>query len=242
MRREVVPAPTDILCESCGYLLNGLPDTGNCPECGAPVAESTTASPRHLPAWERTDGTPARRFQSTFFSLLRSPGTFFRDLSIYGDVNRARQFGLITLVPTILFNSKTIIIHYLIMEHTDTAPPWLATPWVLMLVPVLVTAVWIGMYLAVVKLTAMEARFWGLRLPTPVVRRALPYIGAYAAVISLLPLAVVSIYVCLVLAVDRFALYLTTYLFVLSGSVVFAALYVFRRYWQAMRLMLNANR
>ena len=44
MPQHAVPAETDILCAHCGYALNGLPQTGLCPECGEPIADSTTAS------------------------------------------------------------------------------------------------------------------------------------------------------------------------------------------------------
>lgn len=29
-----------LLCERCGYIIEGLPETGACPECGRPIAES----------------------------------------------------------------------------------------------------------------------------------------------------------------------------------------------------------
>lgn len=47
-----MPDPRDeftLLCESCGYTIDGLPHAGNCPECGAPIAGSL---PAHRP------GTP----------------------------------------------------------------------------------------------------------------------------------------------------------------------------------------
>ena len=50
----MVPAESDILCEGCGYTLNGLPEDGRCPECGKPVAESIDAA-RTAPAWEHPE-------------------------------------------------------------------------------------------------------------------------------------------------------------------------------------------
>lgn len=44
--------PSTPLCERCGYPIQGLPESGNCPECGRPVADS-------LPS--RRIGTPAQR-------------------------------------------------------------------------------------------------------------------------------------------------------------------------------------
>ncbi len=39
--RTQPPAESDLLCEFCGYILNGLQATqGNCPECGKPTADS----------------------------------------------------------------------------------------------------------------------------------------------------------------------------------------------------------
>lgn len=242
MPHDAIPATTDILCESCGYVLNGLPESGNCPECGTPIALSTTSSPRSIPAWETMQGTPAWRFQKTFLAVLRAPKKFFRNLSIHGDLSRARLFGILTLVPIILFNSKTIILHYLIMLQCDAAPAWMGRPWLLMIIPFAVIAAWVGVYLAVVQLTWLEARYWGMRLPKPVVRRALPYVAVHVLLASLLPWMVVMIYLCLLMVNASVTLYLTTYLFVLSGSVVLAAVHVFSIYWRAMRAMLYANR
>jgi hypothetical protein len=41
-----------LLCESCGYDIGGLPDDGNCPECGRPIASSSPASRTGSP-WQQ---------------------------------------------------------------------------------------------------------------------------------------------------------------------------------------------
>ncbi len=51
-----------LLCEKCGYVIEGLDTQGNCPECGKPIAES-------LP--ERRVGTPWQQNPS-FGSLVRT--------------------------------------------------------------------------------------------------------------------------------------------------------------------------
>ena len=50
-----IPADTDVLCEHCGYVLNGLPPGSNCPECGRPAADSDPAL-RTPTAWEKSAG------------------------------------------------------------------------------------------------------------------------------------------------------------------------------------------
>src|SRR3954454_2854020 len=79
----VIPDETSVLCETCGYTLDGLPTTGQCPECGASIAQSTTGDGRILPAWE--DISPANgrvwRFFHTTIAVLFHPGRFYRTLA-----------------------------------------------------------------------------------------------------------------------------------------------------------------
>jgi hypothetical protein len=90
-----LPADTDLLCEQCGYRLNGLADDGNCPECGTPVAGSTTASPRRPPAWEDpAAGSAWRRWRLTSLSALLTPSRFFRRLKTRRDDPRSRRFAM----------------------------------------------------------------------------------------------------------------------------------------------------
>lgn len=243
MRRDFIPASTDLLCEKCGYLLNGLPDDGVCPECGTPVAASTVASPRHPPAWEAGTDRPVGRFQFTAFSVLTHPKRFFRTMTAHGDAGRSIKFGRLALLPALLLNSKTIIMHFSIIRIAwpSMLPVGVLLP-IFIVTPILVTLSWLGLYAAVIRLTTLESKYWGMRLPADVVRRALHYLAVQVSFASLLPWAVSLVYLCAVIGHDDSARFMTAYLYTLSGAVVITAVYLFFVYATAMRVLMNANR
>ncbi|MEM0984369.1 MAG: hypothetical protein AAGI17_10510 [Planctomycetota bacterium] len=55
-----------LLCERCGYVLEGLDTAGNCPECGKPISESLPER-RVGTAWQRNPS-----FRALLVTLLRS--------------------------------------------------------------------------------------------------------------------------------------------------------------------------
>lgn len=59
-----------LLCERCGYVVDGLPTAGACPECGTPIAESV---PERRPgsAWQRRPGMGA--LWRTWPAVLAAP-------------------------------------------------------------------------------------------------------------------------------------------------------------------------
>jgi hypothetical protein len=240
MLHQPPPAETDILCESCGYTLNGLPDSHNCPECGMPITASTTASPRRPPAWE---GSAPGTF-STFFAVLFTPREFFRTLNIHADDRRSRWFAVIAMILTSLIATATINAHYQAMAEMMIAPTWLPGPLFMYLaLPVLIFGLhWITLGIVGV-LTALEGRYWGYRTPRPIVRRTIHYVSFHAAVAWTPPLLIALTYLLLLNRdKDRFVLHMADYLYVLSGSVIVMAIYLFKVYWVAMKLTLFANR
>src|SRR5436309_6100011 len=93
---STIPAEHDILCEGCGYTLNGLPEGGRCPECGKPIAESV-GHPRVPPAWERrADGSIASivaAFARTSAEALLHPTRFYQTLATRRDDRAAHRFA-----------------------------------------------------------------------------------------------------------------------------------------------------
>src|SRR5262245_13590148 len=88
----IVPAESDLLCEGCGYTLNGLPETGNCPECGKPIAQSV-GSQRVIPIWEQAKTLAS--FWSTSWQIIRRPTHFFQNLATRRSDESAARFAMI---------------------------------------------------------------------------------------------------------------------------------------------------
>ncbi len=70
-----------LLCESCGYPLDGLAPAGDCPECGDPVAASDPRR-RTGPLWARRPGPGA--WVDVVVDLIARPTRFFRKMRVDG--------------------------------------------------------------------------------------------------------------------------------------------------------------
>lgn len=239
----IVPADTDVLCESCGYTLNGLPNEGNCPECGQPVADSTLRSGRAPSPWE-SDG----RLIHTTIAVTFRPSTFYRSLKTRvgrAQLQAATQFALIHWTLAAVIVAVAVVGHYSptgVLQWSPGLPAaagWAATG-IVTAGAFLVTA-W-GLTELATRLTVWEASWRGYRLPLPVVRRALHYHAAQTLPATLALLAVVAGYRTLLAAgLLDFATTIVPYLYVLSATAIGAALHLFWTYWIGMRNLLYAN-
>lgn len=238
-----VPSETDLLCEQCGYTLNGLPADGRCPECGTPVTLSLAQSGRSLPLWEQN-----RQFWATTRVVILRTGEFYRTLQTrVGEEQHALAYrfamrhwflgGMLLAIASGL--------HYSLTQMTQLPAAMEMRLVLLFLWIALVTGVAgfaaMGITHLATKLTAWEAGWRGYRLPEPVVLRGLCYHSAH-----LLPVAVVILGVVLgyrLLWMTQLVSYtsLVAYLIVLSVVSVGGAIYLFWTYWIGMRNMLYAN-
>jgi hypothetical protein len=245
---ENLPADTDLLCESCGYTLNGLPEGGLCPECGASILESTSGSPRTPPAWERRLDGRSRfgAFIETSREVLFHPGRFYRHTTTRSETHLSRIFARWHyLITSILLAIATTA--HLIWYASFAMPLQRSTmQWVLMfMMPVTAGTIFVVMSLVTRLasfLTSIEAKYWGYRLPTAVVRRGLDYHAVHYLPVALTGVVVVMGYRVLlgIGVVDETST--VTYLYVLSGLVIASAGYLFFTYVIAMKRMMFANR
>lgn len=72
-----MPGEYDLLCEQCGYQLDGLESSPNCPECGKPVPESLPEA-RKGTAWQRKPGVIA--WVRTLCGVISHPKSIWRDV------------------------------------------------------------------------------------------------------------------------------------------------------------------
>jgi hypothetical protein len=237
-----IPAETDVLCETCGYVLNGLPPDSNCPECGQPAAESDPAL-RTPTAWEQTgqDGSfSAGAFLATSAAVLFRPTRFYRTLATRTDTRLAITFAQIYWILSALLLALAAYAHAAWFVFGDPRVPLDSLKWVALAAPTYAFLALTTMVAA--RLTHWEASYRGIRLTLPVVRRGLYYHAVHYLPVALLAAVTVITYGNLVRGriVDPTST-TTTYLYTLSAEVVLGAIYLFKTYWIAMRNMMYAN-
>lgn len=242
----IVPADTDLLCEGCGYTLTGLPEGGNCPECGRPVNDSRGWG-RGAPAWE-TDLRLSRRF-AAFFTTTAAvtfhPTRFYRHIAIRGDVARSRMFAWIHWSIASAAFAMTALIHNqafaaagmrATLVNISADPPIAAALFLTVLLGLA------GLTSLAARLTTWEATYRGIRLPVSVVLRGMHYHAAHYLPVALAALGTVVGYRLLNPhgAADPSTIRL--YLYILAAEIIVAAAFLFHTYWIAMRNMMYANR
>jgi hypothetical protein len=240
----IVPAESDLLCEGCGYTLNGLPGDSKCPECGRPIDESAK-SQRTPPAWELRGRSSLRSFLQTSADVVFRPTYFYRASTSRGDEHRAARFGQAHWLIASLLLGLAASVHASLFHPAGwmwafdgVAGPVGAGLMSIVAYVGLGATTW-----AANKLTAWEAAYRGFRLPIGVVRRGMAYHAAHYLPVALIALATTTGSAMLRHTIPSFFYdNFTTYLYVLCGEVIVAAAYLFHTYWIAMRNMMYANR
>jgi len=91
------------------------------------------------------------------------------------------------------------------------------------------------------RLTAWEAAYRGLRLPHPVVQRALHFHSAHYLPVALFVFLTVWGHQVLIHIHPNLDPFGTRYLYTLCAEVILAAAYLFATYWTGMRNLMYAN-
>jgi hypothetical protein len=238
---------TDVLCEGCGYVLNGLPPDSRCPECGKPIDESV-GHDRITPSLE-SDRKTAEFFRTTMEVIFR-PTAFYRTLAVRGSVQSARRFARVHWwIAAALFGIACAMhtVWYSYLSQSMRSP--LKSPREMAIFAAVAVILTLLTYFALdaitriaAKLTNWEATYRGIRLPYDIVLRGMYYHAAHYLPVGIGAfITVVGYQVWLSVSTASLA-WGTNYLYVLSGQVILSAVYLFNTYWIGMRNMMYANR
>lgn len=241
---SVVPSETDILCEACGYTLNGLPGNSNCPECGQTIESSTTAAGRGMTGFEERSGLSS--FVATTIAVLLRPKKFYRALATRKSHPAAEWFAQRhRFIAAFLFTGAglgyALWVESMRMRPRLLGRDTLALPMVWLFGSIGLYFLMTGITRLAAWLSSMEGAYWGMRLPLPVVQRCLRYHTA-----AYLPIAIVANILVwgwrwAVSFWPMLAIYGVQFAVSLSVAVVLSAWYLFWMYMVAMRNTRYAN-
>ena len=145
MQRAPIDSAERLLCESCGYPLDGLDRAGACPECGLAVVESLPERRAGSP-WQRRPGPGA--WVRTLVGLASRPKTCWNQMM----VEPRRAAGLLLANLAIGGSLATLAL---------IEGPMIPTP-----LAAYVVAFWFASVVILAALTSIEfygIRFWGRR-------------------------------------------------------------------------------
>jgi hypothetical protein len=136
--------------------------------------------------------------------------------------------------------------HFLWIVETIGLPrrSWNGELFFMAILPVIVACL-VGLTALATWLSALEAKYWGMRLPYGVVKRGLTFHRAAYIPVGLLANVIVWGHYCVLeyyfdqIDIPRAD---TIYIYALCAAVVLSAGYLFQAYWIAMRSLMYANR
>jgi hypothetical protein len=237
-----VPAESDLLCETCGYVLSGLPVGGRCPECGIATADSSPAH-RGPPRWEQP-GLAIASFWRTTAEVLFHPRRFYRNLATRTPRRKSREFAMIhNLLASLLFGVAAFV-HACGFGYFGVAGVYaiIGPPVLDILILAAIGFLLLGITTPIAaRLTSWEAKYRGYRLPLHVVGRGLDFHSAHYLPVS--AVAAITVVGYRLLADHTRSAWISDmgYIYVLCGEVIVGAVYLFWTYWIGMRNMMYAN-
>ena len=102
-----------LLCEKCGYVIEGLDQSGNCPECGKPIVESLPERRVGTP-WQQEPGVGS--LVRTWWMTLRHPlrtldvmrvGHESEGLLLFNIVTATAYFSLGSVITLVALSTQT---------------------------------------------------------------------------------------------------------------------------------------
>jgi len=110
---------TDLLCENCGYRLNGF--ERDLQLSGVRPAGVAKARPT-APAADAPADVSVRGYFRTAMQVILSPSRFYRNLTTRGSVKSARWFGWFFYILTVAIFEFTLVVH---LGMSITSGRWL---------------------------------------------------------------------------------------------------------------------
>lgn len=174
-QQSAVSHPRQLLCETCGYVIDGLGRAGHCPECGRPISQS-------LP--DRRVGSPAqgsaswRAWRTTLIDSAMRPRKTFELIAANLEADRKLRRRTIGIAALLLAAPNAIMLLLVFGPGFGVALGseganlrwWAALAGVGL-------SLWVAGYVAMSLMTAMErfgtgmlARTRAWRVPPPVAR------------------------------------------------------------------------